>query len=167
MRRCRVSITFAQVGESGRGCRRTWMAPIRPAVAACRDRQPTASAALRAAILAMTVVLRVLAVFLGSWLWTPDLDRAALIQRMEQRVLRDPVPYLKRITAPTSLLRGQQDQMMPVVSCAGLSGCDQRFPPGRGARCGPPAARRGASDCAAGAARGSGVLTRRFRAFVC
>jgi pimeloyl-ACP methyl ester carboxylesterase len=42
--------------------------------------------------------------------------RGALIARMEQLVLQDPVPTLQRITAPTLLLWGQQDAMIPVAN---------------------------------------------------
>jgi pimeloyl-ACP methyl ester carboxylesterase len=39
--------------------------------------------------------------------------RAALLQRMRQTVLTDPVPLLKTIRAPTLLLWGEQDAMIP------------------------------------------------------
>jgi pimeloyl-ACP methyl ester carboxylesterase len=42
--------------------------------------------------------------------------RPALIQRMQQLVLQDPVPLLKRITAPTLLLWGDKDAMIPVAN---------------------------------------------------
>ena len=40
--------------------------------------------------------------------------RLAMLQRLEQAVLTDPVPRLKTITAPTLLLWGEQDAMIPV-----------------------------------------------------
>jgi pimeloyl-ACP methyl ester carboxylesterase len=42
--------------------------------------------------------------------------RAALIARMQQLVLQPPAPWLKRITAPTLLLWGQKDAMIPVAN---------------------------------------------------
>jgi pimeloyl-ACP methyl ester carboxylesterase len=42
--------------------------------------------------------------------------RSALIARMQQLVLQDPVPMLRQITAPTLLLWGAQDQMIPVAN---------------------------------------------------
>lgn len=42
--------------------------------------------------------------------------RAALIQRMEQLVLQDPVPLLRQIKAPTLLLWGELDPMIPVAN---------------------------------------------------
>jgi len=39
--------------------------------------------------------------------------RAALLARMRQTVLADPVPMLRRIQVPTLLLWGEQDQMIP------------------------------------------------------
>jgi pimeloyl-ACP methyl ester carboxylesterase len=43
-------------------------------------------------------------------------SRDALIARMQQTTLIDPVPWLKKITAPTLLLWGQQDAMIPVAN---------------------------------------------------
>ncbi len=44
--------------------------------------------------------------------------RAAIVARMAQDVKPDPVPLLKRITAPTLLLWGQQDGMIPFTNAA-------------------------------------------------
>jgi pimeloyl-ACP methyl ester carboxylesterase len=44
--------------------------------------------------------------------------RDAMIARMQQTVLVDPVPLLKRITAPTLLLWGRQDGMIPFDNSA-------------------------------------------------
>ncbi len=44
--------------------------------------------------------------------------RAALIARMQQSVLTDPVPLLQRITAPTLLVWGKQDAMIPFTNAA-------------------------------------------------
>jgi len=42
--------------------------------------------------------------------------RAGLIDRMRQVVLRDPVPLLKTIAAPTLLIWGDRDAMVPVAN---------------------------------------------------
>lgn len=42
--------------------------------------------------------------------------RSALIARMQQLVLQDPVPLLRQITAPTLLLWGEHDKMIPVAN---------------------------------------------------
>jgi len=44
--------------------------------------------------------------------------RGAMLQRMSQTVLTDPVPWLRRIRAPTLLLWGEQDAMIPVANAA-------------------------------------------------
>ena len=44
--------------------------------------------------------------------------RDALIARMQQTVLADPVPTLQRIRAPTLLLWGEQDAMIPFANSA-------------------------------------------------
>jgi pimeloyl-ACP methyl ester carboxylesterase len=41
-------------------------------------------------------------------------NRPALLMRMRQTMLTDPLPRLRRIVAPTLLLWGRQDQMIPV-----------------------------------------------------
>ncbi len=43
-------------------------------------------------------------------------NRAALIDRMEQTVLTDPIPRLRTISAPVLLLWGQDDAMIPVAN---------------------------------------------------
>jgi pimeloyl-ACP methyl ester carboxylesterase len=45
-------------------------------------------------------------------------SRQALIARMQQSVLVDPVPLLQRISAPTLLLWGKQDAMIPFTNAA-------------------------------------------------
>ena len=42
--------------------------------------------------------------------------RTALIARMQQLVLQDPAPFLRRIAAPTLLLWGSKDAMIPVAN---------------------------------------------------
>jgi pimeloyl-ACP methyl ester carboxylesterase len=42
--------------------------------------------------------------------------RTALIARMQQLVLQDPAPFLQRIAAPTLLLWGSKDAMIPVAN---------------------------------------------------
>jgi pimeloyl-ACP methyl ester carboxylesterase len=49
-------------------------------------------------------------------------NRAALIERMRQTVLRDPVPLLRRIQAPVLLLWGQKDAMIPIANAADYLG---------------------------------------------
>lgn len=44
--------------------------------------------------------------------------REALIKRMQQTMLSDPLPLLKRITAPTLLVWGKQDAMIPFSNSA-------------------------------------------------
>ncbi len=44
--------------------------------------------------------------------------RRALLERMQQTVLEDPLPYLARIEAPTLLLWGERDAMIPVRNAA-------------------------------------------------
>ncbi len=43
-------------------------------------------------------------------------SRDALLGRMAQTVLSDPLPILKQITAPTLLVRGEQDAMIPFAN---------------------------------------------------
>ena len=45
-------------------------------------------------------------------------DRTAMVARMGQVMLEDPVPLLKRIQAPTLLLWGEKDAMIPVSNAA-------------------------------------------------
>lgn len=62
--------------------------------------------------------------------------RPALIQRMQQMVLQDPVPLLRRISAPTLLLWGDKDAMIPVANAqdyrAALAGAEVVVLPGLG-----------------------------------
>ena len=44
--------------------------------------------------------------------------RGAIVQRMGQQVLVDPVPLLKRIAAPTLLMWGEKDGMIPFANSA-------------------------------------------------
>ena len=48
--------------------------------------------------------------------------RGAMLARMRQTVLTDPVPWLKQITAPTLLLWGDQDAMIPFANSADYLG---------------------------------------------
>ena len=45
-------------------------------------------------------------------------NRAAMIDRMQQTLLADPVPLLRQIRAPTLLLWGEQDQLIPFSNSA-------------------------------------------------
>ena len=44
--------------------------------------------------------------------------RGALLERMRQTILQDPVPVLRRIQAPTLILWGEKDAMIPVANAA-------------------------------------------------
>ena len=45
-------------------------------------------------------------------------NRAAMIERMQQSVLEDPVPLLRRIRTPTLLLWGEKDRLIPYANAA-------------------------------------------------
>lgn len=45
-------------------------------------------------------------------------SRSALIARMEQTILRDPVPLLRRLQVPVLLIWGDRDKMIPVGNAA-------------------------------------------------
>jgi pimeloyl-ACP methyl ester carboxylesterase len=45
-------------------------------------------------------------------------DREAMIERMQQTVLQDPIPMLRQITAPTLLVWGQKDRLIPFSNSA-------------------------------------------------
>ena len=49
-------------------------------------------------------------------------SRDALLARMRQTVLEDPLPILRRIRVPTLLLWGAADQMIPVANAADYAG---------------------------------------------
>ena len=49
-------------------------------------------------------------------------NRAAIVARLEQVMLTDPVPILKKITAPTLLLWGEKDRMIPIANAADYLG---------------------------------------------
>ncbi len=42
--------------------------------------------------------------------------REAMLQRMRQHVLQNPVPWLQKITAPTLLLWGEDDKLIPIAN---------------------------------------------------
>jgi len=44
--------------------------------------------------------------------------RTAILARMDQTILRDPAPILARVTAPTLLLWGEKDGMIPISNAA-------------------------------------------------
>jgi pimeloyl-ACP methyl ester carboxylesterase len=45
-------------------------------------------------------------------------NRGAIIERMRQSVLEDPVPMLRNIKVPTLLLWGQKDRLIPYANAA-------------------------------------------------
>lgn len=45
-------------------------------------------------------------------------NRHAMLERMRQSVLEDPVPWLRRIMAPTLLIWGRQDRLIPFANAA-------------------------------------------------
>lgn len=45
-------------------------------------------------------------------------NREAMIERMRQSVLQDPIPMLRQITAPTLLLWGEKDRLIPFSNSA-------------------------------------------------
>ena len=45
-------------------------------------------------------------------------NRAAMIDRMRQSMLEDPIPLLRRISAPTLLLWGEKDRLIPYANAA-------------------------------------------------
>lgn len=49
-------------------------------------------------------------------------NREAMIKRMQQSVLEDPIPKLRQITAPTLLLWGKKDQLIPFSNAADYLG---------------------------------------------
>jgi pimeloyl-ACP methyl ester carboxylesterase len=49
-------------------------------------------------------------------------DREAMIERMHQTVLEEPIPILRRITAPTLLLWGKKDHLIPFANSADYLG---------------------------------------------
>ncbi len=65
--------------------------------------------------------------------------RQAMLDRMEQTVLRDPIPRLRRITAPVLLVWGKR-RHDPICKCTGLSERTFRRSPGLFSRPRPPAA---------------------------
>ena len=84
-------------------------------------------------------VMLLLLTLAAFWLWTPDQDptvltdplldryhdllrapgaRSAMLARMRQTVLVDPLPLLHPISAPTLLLWGKQDGMIALANSA-------------------------------------------------
>ncbi len=45
-------------------------------------------------------------------------NREAMIQRMQQSILQDPVPLLQKISAPTLMLWGEKDRLIPFANSA-------------------------------------------------